>query len=117
MVIGFMAAPDNPPVVLPIRDFRLWASIHNAGQVLATTTAAAPSAAAIFAVTPIALTFGDSFTHKGRFAACRAALTTEAVRSGPVLYSRPPCSTLGQEMFSSYPVSPSASSKTRITST
>src|ERR1700678_4531342 len=101
MVIGFMAAPDNPPVVLPIRDFRLWASIHSAGEVLATTSASAPSLSAIFAVTPIALTLGESFTHRGRLAARRAARTTEAVRSGSVLYSRPPCSTFGQEMFSS----------------
>ena len=35
-----------------------------------------------------------------------AARTTAAVRSGSVLYSSPPCSTLGQEMFSSYPVKP-----------
>src|SRR5271155_2922178 len=101
MVIGFMAAPDNPPVVLPRRDLRLCASIHSAGQVFAVTTASAPSASETFALTPIILTFGESFTHSGRFAAARAAPTTAPVREGSVLYSMPPRSTLGQEMFSS----------------
>src|ERR1700722_15690061 len=101
MVIGLIAAPDNPPVVLPIRDFRLCASIHSAGYVFARTNASAPSASATFAVTPMALTLGESFTHSGRLAAPRAALTTSAVRAGSVLYSIPPWSTLGQELFSS----------------
>src|SRR5271156_4501746 len=117
MVIGFMAAPDNPPVVLPRRDLRLCASIHSAGEVFAITTASAPAASDAFALTPIILTFGESLTHKGRFAAARAAPTTAAVREGSVLYSIPPHSTFGQEIFSSYAASPSASSRTRITST
>src|SRR6202046_139067 len=110
MVIGFTAGPDNPPVVLPRRDLRLCASIHSAGYVFAITTASAPLDSAALAISPMALTFGESFTQSGRFAALRAASTTAPVRDGSVLYSTPPCSTLGHEMLSSYAATTSASS-------
>src|ERR1700732_1125490 len=73
IVIGFMAGPDNPPVVLPRRDLRLCASIHSAGYVLAITTASAPLGSAALAVSPILLTLGESFTHSGLRASFRAA--------------------------------------------
>src|ERR1700747_2108801 len=97
-----MAAPDNPPVVLPRRDLRLCASIHSAGEVWATTRASAPSPSAAFAVSAIIPILGDSFTQSGRFAALRAAATTAEVSLGSVLYSMPPDSTFGQGMVSSW---------------
>src|ERR1700685_512503 len=101
-----MPAPDNPPVVLPIRDFRVWASRHKAGYVFAMTTASAPSVSATFAITPINPTVGDSFTQRGLLLAFRAAPTSSVASAGFVPYSAPPLSTLGQDMFSSYPARP-----------
>ncbi len=112
-----MPAPDNPPVVLPRRDFRVWASIHNAGYVFAITTASAPSVSATLAINPRDPIVGDSLTQSGRLQAVLAAETTPASSSGLVPYSAPPRSTLGQETFSSHAASPSVSSRTRITST
>lgn len=117
MVIGFIAAPDNPPVVLPRRDLRVCGSRHNEGYVFATTTASAPDSSTALAITSILPTTGDNFTQRGRFDDRLAALVTSAASTRSVPYSSPPCFTLGQEMFSSYAVSPSASLRIRITST
>src|ERR1700678_836644 len=90
IVIGLMAGPDNPPVVLHRRDLRLCASIHNAGYVFAITRQSVISASAVvsaYVISTMWLTFGESFTQMGRRAAFRAASTTAAVRCGSVPYS------------------------------
>src|ERR1700734_2317298 len=72
-VIGLMAGPDNPPLVLPILDILVWAFRHIAGYVLAMTTASAPSRSQAWAIRPITPTLGDSFTQRGlTLAAARA---------------------------------------------
>src|ERR1700680_2704146 len=102
MVIGFIAAPDNPPVVLPSLDLRVWLSIHKAGYVLAIVKASAPASSAARAASRMFPTTGAILTHRGlREVALRAAPTTLAIRAGLLPNSAPPCSTLGQEMFSS----------------
>src|SRR5580658_9361931 len=111
-----MPAPDNPPVVLPRRDFRVWESRHMAGYVFAMTTASAPSFSATLAISPIDPMTGDSLTQSGRFDAALAAPMTSAANWGSVPYSTPPRFVFGQEMLSSYAASPSVSSRTRITS-
>src|SRR6202049_707855 len=117
-VMGRIAGPERPPVRFPKHDIWVRVSTAIAGKVFATVKASAPADSAARPISPMSATSGDNFTHKGRrTAALRVAPTTSATWTGSLPNCIPPFFTFGQEMLSSYPAKPSASSRMRMTST
>src|SRR5450759_4287285 len=68
-------------------------------NVLIAHRASAPAPSTARAITPMSVTIGVSFTHTGRVVRLRTASVTAAAARGSLPKYRPPCSTLGQEMF------------------
>ena len=59
----------------------------------------APPASAAFAISVIEVTFGESFTTSGFFECFLTALVSSFTTLGSVPNAKPPCFTLGQEIF------------------
>ena len=73
-------------------------------------TASAPAASTALAMTVISVTFGDNFTMTGFFVCVLTCSVTAAAALGSVPNTMPPSLTLGQEILTSSPATPSTSS-------
>ena len=79
-------------------------------------SASAPASSEARANTAMSATLGESLGTTGRRVARRTAETTSKVMRGSPPKAMPPFLTLGQEMLTSTPATPSASSRARVTS-
>src|ERR1035441_6833580 len=100
-VMGLMAGPERPPVMLARRGLRVSASMAMARNVLETLRALAPARAAIWAMWAMEVTLGESLTMSGRVEALLARLTRYSNSAGSAPKAMPPAWTLGQETLSS----------------
>src|SRR3954447_6372405 len=95
--IGLIAGPLRPAVTFEIRGLRVSASIAIATKVLTKEIASAPALAAARAIRPIEVTFGESLTITGRFAADFTVETMSSSIAGSQPKIMPPCFVFGQD--------------------
>src|SRR5579872_1819273 len=97
MAMGLIAGPESPPVMLLRRGLRVSASMDMARNVLTRLTASAPASATTLAILATEVTFGDSFTIRGRVATALASFTKYSSEPGSDPKVMPPAWTFGQE--------------------
>ena len=110
MAMGLMAGPERPPMPVPSPGLPVRQSTAMPSRVLISDTASEPPSAEARAMSAMSETFGDSFVMTGRRVAERTSLTRRCTTSGSRPKGRSPPSTLGHEMFSSSPSTPSQAS-------
>ena len=114
-MIGLIAGPESPPMMLPRHGLKVFRSIAIDRIVFATTTASAPAASAARATSGISPVLGVSFTQSGRLVALRSARVTLSVASACMANALPSSSMFGHEMFASIAATPgSVSSDARL---
>ena len=100
--MGFIPAPDTPPVLFAIIGLRFSISITIPVKVLISEIQSAPPRSAAFALVAMLSTLGESFTINGVLVSCFLVIcVTSSIFSGRIPSAIPPARTLGQEMLSS----------------
>ena len=112
--MGFMAGPDNPPVMLPKMGRRVVMSMAMPVNVLMREMASAPAASTALAMVVMSVTLGDNLTMTGFFVLSLTLRVTAAAASGWVPKTMPPSLTFGQEILTSRPATPSTSRSAAI---
>ena len=112
--MGFTAGPDKPPVMFPKIGRRVVMSMAMPVRVLMRERASAPAASTALAMVVISVTLGDNLTITGFFVLSLTLRVTAAAASGWVPKTMPPSLTLGQEILTSRPATPSTSRSAAI---
>ena len=99
--IGLIAGPESPAVTFEILGLRVSVSMAIATNVFTRETASSPASWATCAICAILVTFGESFTIRGRCVARLAVLTTSSSCRGSLPNCMPPSAVFGHDTFSS----------------
>src|SRR5216117_2204453 len=94
-VIGRIAGPERPPVIVWMRGLNVSVSIAMPRKVLATVNASAPPSSALRARSVMSVTLGDSFTMTGRRDRAFSILVSSWVSCGLCPKTMPPCFVFG----------------------
>src|SRR5262245_3250592 len=106
-VIGRIAGPESPPVMVWILGLNVSVSMAIPRNVFATVNASAPASSAARASSEMSVTFGESLMITGLRERALSMLTSCRVNSGLWPKTIPPCLVFGQEMLISYAAIPS----------
>ena len=99
--IGLIAGPDRPAYFIAVTVVLVLRSIRIALKLLIKLIPSAPPASEAFAISAISVTFGVSFINIGSFVTSLTALVILSAILGSAPNADPPCSTLGQLIFTS----------------